>query len=392
MAGLAGLYYFRDGWHHRVWFNLMVMLPMWACQARAARQVLRLSSPAGLALAVAAASGLLAGLAGGWPGGPAARTFAYDLLLLATWLAVPAVATGLDPRFPRRLLAWIFWSAAATTLASIVWYHAVQGLPFGGRRLRNVLVYADGLNPVLTGLACGFAALAGLPMLAQARGWRRRICLAATALLLLGVFLTNSRGALLALAAGLGAAALARPWREWGPHLALTLLAGLAYFQFRPGAASGLVERADTGRFEIYQTFLDRIGGLREWLFGKGPWTSTSLPEEILGWFVDHPHSALMSMLVTGGLLGLAGWLLVALSGLWRAWRLARRPPPGVQPALAAAPWILLAFGLAGTTFDAGPPLSLLGVARIEPLVLALPLALLAAVPRAAKAEAPEQP
>ncbi|WP_395741890.1 O-antigen ligase family protein [Prosthecobacter sp.] len=282
-----------------------------------------------------------------------------------------------------RLVGWATCVAAAlAALISIVLCCFVLPGHHVGERLQNFLVHG-GLNPVCTGLTFGFAAL-WLAVLVEdvTTPWQRRLSWAACMLLHFATFLSGSRGAMLAMAAGHAVLLTTRGWRRGRAALGVFLLTGTIYFTTGPLLALTLpsgaspsayalqtaLDRGDNGRLDIYGAGWHAVDNV--WL-GTGQWgvrevwqcelqarSDTSL--------LEHLHSAFFATLVHGGLVAACLLLLMLAYGIRRACLLAARGDPA---------WIsLLAFGCAGLLFDGESLASLATAPRFEGLLFWLPL------------------
>jgi O-antigen ligase len=109
----------------------------------------------------------------------------------------------------------------------------------------------------------------------------------------------------------------------------------------------------------------------QDWLFGKGLWSENDFWSCSLDWYPEHLHSIFMDAFVRGGLLGLAGLLLIIGWALRRAFLLARA---------GEELWLVLAsFGITGLVFDGDSAFSLLTLPRFETLLLWVPLVIASA-------------
>ena len=285
-------------------------------------------------------------------------------------------------------------AAAAAVLSAALTWLVLPGHVFG-ERLMNVFVYG-GWNPVSTGLTFGFAAVwlaclrGRLP-----QGRKRALANAALAVLLVAVCFTRSRGALLAVTAGLAVLAVTRGLRHAAFHGALL---GLAVVLF---SASGpvvrqvtawqaekralpasvviqeppvreMVRRWDAGRFDLYQRALQSITGLERWFFGIGQWGPEEACCRSLSRLHHHLHSGFFATFIHGGLLGLGLLLGVLGIGLRRAAALARE---------GRDTWlVLLVYGCTGLLFDGQTFTSFTSIPQMETLLVAFPLTAAAAV------------
>ena len=273
-----------------------------------------------------------------------------------------AVATEVDRSV--WWLAFFFLGGAAVCFWSLLEFYALPGRGVLELRFRDTLVYAEGLNAVLTGLLCGVSLVAGLVTVSRRWPWFHGVCLAVLAF---GVLASRSRGALLAVAAGAGVWLALRGWREAGAWRkgAAVLAGGLAYGTaafFSPPVAEGMgmLERGASGRFGIYGAYLSRMEG-GEWLWGQGRLAM----ETVDGWVAEHPHSVFLGQLLEGGVLGLVVLLGMLGWGAWCGWR---------RGGALARGWLaLLAFGVAAMVFDGQRVFSLGSLPRVESLLLVVP-------------------
>ncbi|MBL9115633.1 MAG: O-antigen ligase family protein [Verrucomicrobiaceae bacterium] len=238
-----------------------------------------------------------------------------------------------------------------------------------GERLTNLFVHG-GLNAVCTGVSYGCAALWLITNHEKTKS--AKWVWIATWMLQYAVLLTRSRGALLALAAGLVVWVLYK--RDWKP-VKLLLLAAVIWVmpqwlpqsreEIRP--AVEMAQRADAGRFLLYETAWATRGSV--WI-GTGQWGVTEawmkkLPPDP-NRLTTHFHSGYLATFIHGGVLGLGLLLsLMAIAAL-RAWKLARE---GQAQYLA-----LLVYGWTAVLFDGQSLASLTTSPRYEGLVFWLPM------------------
>lgn len=327
---------------------------------------------------------------------PVVRTEATVGLGGMLWLLVFAAlvwqaAINLRALEPVGLLLGV--AAALATVVSIVMFYIVLPGHTMGERLSNWFVYW-GLNPVCTGLTFGFAAM-WVSGLTNYRSSRTRTILVTLmqVILILGVLLTRSRGALLALAVGHMALTLAQGWQKtrwrWLTlaivivifQLGGPLVTALSVAQTQARAASSgavetnvqshsplkeLVDRADSGRIEIYRAGIAALPDAKAWLFGTGEWGTDASWRSRLDSQPNHLHSVPLSTLVHGGLIGLVLLLAFIALGFRRAWWLAKNGHP--------LWWSLLAFGSAGLIFDGQSLCCMTTMPAFEPLLLLFPL------------------
>ena len=311
---------------------------------------------------------------GWWP--PLRAVLNAPLLLLFFMVAQRACRQGTSAA--QALLKAVVMAAVLSVIVSVFKVGSWQGLV--DARFQNWMVYTDGLNPVLTGLSYGFAAIASLCLARQAAATAGfRLWWLAALLLMIAAFFTHSRCAMLGMIAGTGVLfATTTGWRRWA--MAGPLLAGVALFAVcAPTSVDGagpmeeLVLRGDTGRHIIYSAIWCRMQDAFSFTFGHGLFAAEALPEDEAGSMAFHAHSMYVATFYHGGVLGLLFLLVVLFIGLQRAWACfeAQRDPV----------WLaLLLFGMAGLMFDGSMPLRLMTTTRIEPLLVLFPLAMATAL------------
>ncbi len=355
---LSGFHFFYDGFYHMAAFWLLL----------APLAVVNIDgwfdgSGTGWKRMLAGLVAWQAGCAGVARSGPGLATVAMDVVALAL-LVVACFSLARVSWGWRGFRVGCFAVAAVAAVWSLIRFYAPPEVTLVEDRLRNVWVYPIGLNAVLTGLLFGHGLVAGLSLAEPADG-RRWFSRAAIIVLTAGVLATQSRAALLATGAGVGVLAVLRGRALW-PSLAAMLVGAAAYFGAFAligdgGLGPDLVERGSTGRFDIWQAYIERLSGTTWWA-GEG--RVPALNEELLGWFVHHPHSSWVAQLVWCGipgvmlLLGFLGWSVRA------AWT-RRREMDGLLA--------LLVFGVSGLVFDGAQIVSLGSVPRIEPLLVLVP-------------------
>jgi hypothetical protein len=290
-------------------------------------------------------------------------------LLDADEVSVLVSALGIVERtraWRRALIPLIVWVALFSAVLGLLVFYFVHDRGLAAERFRIPWIHLTGLNAVLTGLLCSFGAVAALGEGARSVGRHDRgVCLVAAGFCVFGVLATRSRGALLALAAGI----VVLVWFERrrilpGLLAVVAAVAAHALAMTSGKEATDLLQRGATGRFEIYEWFHGRMDVV-DFVVGKGFGTATVIPESQLGWFVEHPHSAYLAQFYLTGAIGLGLLAVVlgaaALSGL----RTARR---------GAAVWLaLFATGATGVLFDTALVFSIFTSPRIEPMLVLLP-------------------
>jgi hypothetical protein len=281
-------------------------------------------------------------------------------------------------------------------LASILHYGFLMPDWHWGKRLGNVLVYG-GWNQVCSGLTWAFAAIWALllGMRGEQNRWLRWLAWCAHGVLVFAALATLSRGALLVLIVGHVATLIYGGRKNGGGVAFMRFLTVFAIFHaVLPGTlpeedgsgryprvidSNPLVEwsrRADTGRLAMYEAVSRAMqaGGATMWFVGDGQWALNSRWNQSIEEAPHHPHSVFVATALHGGLMGLAGLLLILGLGLKQGHELAGRAggsawPLGVVLALA---------GLSGVVFDGHSLASLDSVPRFEPLIV-WPALLLAA-------------
>ncbi|MEM9481849.1 MAG: O-antigen ligase family protein [Verrucomicrobiota bacterium] len=384
---LAGIYFFENWVMQNIWGGLVIGLAMW--------------KRGGELRSVFAETTWLR-----WVGGWLVVQFFLGFALaheqeglgvyfMRAWdvVAVPAVL-GIWVCFLRRgqgiesvTVYFIALIGFLTAVISFLSFYSAEGL-FPHARLMNQFVnwwWNNGLHPVLTGLTFAFAAVCMLLIfLKEERKWLSWSALVGFGVLLFMLFFAHTRGALLALAAGLPVALLgARNWRA----LIGLVVSGVAFgaylwtyanvgslpspdqFEGKEIVVSGksLLERQDAGRFGLYRVLLEGNTSAIDWIIGRGLWAKDHGKDDGMTEWAFHPHSIFVSMLVHHGIVGMAflAWFLGLAA--WRAIRLWLTGRPE---------WLsLLAFGCAGQLFDGHLVFSLTSIPRIEPLLILFPAA-----------------
>ena len=264
---------------------------------------------------------------------------------------------GRDDKFRRGLWNGVFAAGSIAVLLSLFVFYSKIGM--NEERFRLCWRGLPGFDAVTTGIFTGMALMIGLMGASESRWWRAFV-MAALALLGFGLAASESRGALLAVSAGI-AWWLLKNHRSWS-KLVWPIFGFAAYWilvGFVGQGRSGLVERGSSGRFEIYPSYLSQITG-DDWIFGKGRiWM---LPDSVLGWLVHHPHNAYLGQLAGYGIIGL-GLMLAILS--WAFVKLRGSPEAAI-----------LVFGMVTLLFDGGMVFSMYSTARWEALVVLVPLVL----------------
>jgi O-Antigen ligase len=322
----------------------------------------------------------------------------------------------------RTVLSYGGWGMLLAGLSSSVYSLVVVYGTAGqsGAKCINMLVYG-GLNPVCSGMLWAVAAVWVLLEAVVRPGRSSWLWLLAAGWLMMMSHLTLARGALLALVAGCAVLAVFSSWSvRW--RVALCLSASFSVFLLvapwlnelgvqrilaeqqqavtvamnpvaapisppapppalaAAGIAEGeglvsaqplkrLIQRGDTGRFDIYRFAGSSLKTLPQWLFGHGQWCEVKLWQQQRSWLAPHLHSIYLDALVHSGLLVLLGLLICVFHGSLRCWQQAR--------AQGQAAWLaLLAMGLAGLLVDGHSAFNWLSLPRFEALMLWVPMAL----------------
>lgn len=303
---------------------------------------------------------------------PIVRGF-LNIVLMGLFLAVTQQTARLGNWARTTLLQSVVVAAVFSSIVSIIHSRSFVSLVDG--RFRNLLVYTDGLNPVLSGLSCGFAAIISLGIARKQESTAGFFFWWVPAMLLVVVaYFSHSRCAMIGLAAGMAVLFFSTSsWRRLA--MLAPLIAGAV--QFALGAPTNeygtpleqLVQRGDSGRSAIYSAIWCRMQDPFFFVFGHGLLAPEALPEGEAGVMAFHAHSIYVATFFHGGLPGLALLLIVLFIGLRNAWRWMRHRDDPL--------WLaLLCFGMTGLLFDGSMPLRILTITRIEPIILLFPLAM----------------
>lgn len=283
----------------------------------------------------------------------------------------------------RRLLTPFPLAGTLAMLISIpVFYGLRETNHFPSARLRDVLVHVEsgGLHQVLTGLLSGAAAMTAACLFTnRARRGKQALVLFCFTVLVSSVFLTHTRGAILALFVSFGVYIVTRKDRSWVlPSVILAIVSLIYAFPHEPkvddlsslatSPVTNLIERGDGGRITLYKHLFSRMEGITEILLGKGLWANASATKEQVGWSVAfHPHSIYMATFYHGGATALLMTIGLIGFSLFRSLSVFRKTGDGT--------WlVLLCFGLTGQIVDGSLPFSILTIPRIEPILLIIPM------------------
>ncbi|HEX2750916.1 MAG TPA: hypothetical protein VHM91_23115 [Verrucomicrobiales bacterium] len=311
--------------------------------------------------------------------------------LVALWLI------GRRGKSARVLVQAVAWAGFAAAAAALYYWWWIQSVEEPGARLRNPLVHS-GLHPVTTGITIGFATVAAAALYGGTLSRGVRVLLTpAVGVMCLAVLLTLSRGALLAMSAGLLALPLAllasmplrSAWKKAGPPVLMAAAVISAFLMFAgalapdPPAAAPVdvvlsdhvvqdyFRRGDSGRANFHRCGLECLDSWDKHLTGAGLWVAEAELEKRTGGHIDHLHSVFVATYVHSGLIGLSMLALLLLMGFRRAWALARAGQPV---------WlVLLVCGITTLIYDGQSACSLRTHARFENLVLWFPLIVTAA-------------
>ncbi|MDA0272234.1 MAG: O-antigen ligase family protein [Proteobacteria bacterium] len=202
-------------------------------------------------------------------------------------------------------------------------------------------------NPVIGSLSYGFATvLAVYMMMTEERRVAKIVYALAVLFFLWAIVLTGSRGAYLALAAGVSVGVFLRYPGKYkiqmlGVVFTLVALSLTAYLFLGPEL---LFKRALSFRPEIWTEFVSRTMAVNIWI-GVGMATDSTfqLPELL----IKHPHSLFVATFYYGGVLGLLTYLAMIVKSMSSLY-LNKEKEPGLR--LLGA--MLLAFGLTATALD----------------------------------------
>lgn len=263
-----------------------------------------------------------------------------------------------------RLVLWrgSFLLGVLAVAWSLVVFYAEYGL--SEERFRLLWRYEPGFNAVTTGILVGFALLTGVVGNLPEKTSQKALRYLGLAVLGFALAASESRGALLATLVGGGAYLFWNYGRGSLSGAAARLLTpAIGFTSYWAGVhflrveSRALLERGSTGRFDVYQHYLDSLSGW-DWIFGKGE--VPVLPAEELGWLVHHTHSGYLGELVAYGVPALVALVVILGMGGWKLRRKEEFP--------------LFAFGLVAVLFDGGLIFSVFSMARWEILVVGVPL------------------
>lgn len=258
----------------------------------------------------------------GWVGG------AVDQFTLFAPSLVAFVVLANTTTTPRRM-AWVMvlFTASAVLMAAHGVGQKADGIGWTGMplvddgRIQYLGIFSDPndlamLFVIALPMALHLAGRGGL------LGLRRLLWMAAAALLVYGIYLTNSRGGMLALAAMLGAWL----WIRRGPASALAVAAcGMVLMRLLPSRLNELDvnERSASGRVEAWYEGIQMFIGSPLYGVGTGNFTSH-----------HHltAHNSIILVLAENGVIGFALWFAFVGYCFWMMLRILRCAPPGSYP------------------------------------------------------------
>ncbi len=258
----------------------------------------------------------------GWVGGAMAQFTLFAPSLVAFVVLANSTTT------PRRMV-WVMVLFAGS--AALMALHGVRqkadgvgwtGMPLvDDGRIQYLGIFSDPndlamLFVICLPMALHLAARGGL------LGLRRLLWLAVAGLLVYGVYLTNSRGGMLALAAMVGAWL----WMRRGPASALVVAAfGLVMMRMLPSRLNELdvAERSASGRVEAWYEGIQMFLGSPLYGVGTGNFTA-----------YHHltAHNSLVLVLAENGVVGFALWFAFVGYCFWMMLRILRQAPAGSYP------------------------------------------------------------
>jgi len=295
-------------------------------------------------------------------------------LLCGVLLCFSLVQWAANPRRISGLLIGLCLLALLLAAGALVFVNWADKFSFLPVFLPNILtlVFADSIHPnvmggILTVLCAGMAAFLAFRWSALRRPARLGLLLGlgfASGVL----FFTQSRTALVALAAALALVLLLRFRRGWIPVSLGLVLALVLLFQVGPqrvweglGSATGGTG-SFTAREEIWLRARLILHDFPLTGVGMGAFTGVTdalYPLAATPLNIPHAHNLFLQVALDLGLPGLVAWLGCWFSVLGMAWQLYRRPPGLLQAVGAAALCAQCALGVHGlldaVTWDTRP-------------------------------------
>ena len=264
-----------------------------------------------------------------WPSVPVYKPLYKSLVyLVALWGLVVAMQIVIENKMSRRNLEWaigllVTVATIITVYCAIVMMLERENLMVGldelinaKLRLRNHVTHT---HPNELAWLNGAVALIAVNSIRSVNiRWQQVLLMIATAILFSSVFLTQSRGALLASIVTLAIYILLRQNRKvWIAYGVLVLIVASLWVYTDFSYFQKLFDRADAGRFGIYETVLNVIKGNE--ILGVGILADTILIFK----GHTHPHSMFMSTLMMGGIVGFVMMIGLVVIAWWNAISLA---------------------------------------------------------------------
>lgn len=229
-----------------------------------------------------------------------------------------------DYRFFRRdqVIQLLFYSVLAYVFVSTLylWY---SGFYKPGQRIGMPMRLTSPTYASIVLVA--FFALATIGLIKRC-SWGMLTCSAALVLFATG-YILQSRAGVVGVFMVIGLAAMYGLWnvRQWWIRISLVLVnlsivAGLWYLFETVPAFENLIERADSGRFELWQAHYEIFLTCRTWL-GCAPAHFDSVTTFGGRLLVEHPHNALFSVLLYHGWVGFLLFLTILGLTFLAAWR-----------------------------------------------------------------------
>jgi O-antigen ligase len=245
-------------------------------------------------------------------------------LLTLAFLAMTAYLMRRDELFPHRLFLFLAVTAAAVAAATIWQFYG--GLPPLDRwpaRLSGIPGFTIYYNPNWNALSYGVVCVGAVAAAIRPGVSRGHIALLVGSAIVLftAVVLTQSRGVLLGVMAGLAVVVLLLPKQfpfRRAIQVGIFACVAVAMLPF----VAGMHERGDGYRFFLWNEYLKFVQAR--------PWTGFGLTTELLvrtpddGFETTHPHNIIYHALLRGGAFAaaaMAALLLAMLLEGWRSWR-----------------------------------------------------------------------
>lgn len=260
------------------------------------------------------------------------REFRLSAVIVA-WLLILASLVACHPHFVRQLFLVVGVAVAISAALNIVlFFHNTA--PAGHFQIHTyrlkasvgMAAYANSTNISATYAVFFIGTLATVARAELSKRARFVLALAA-AVLLVAVALTQSRSALLGVAAGLAVLALTAATRAVLRGAAISAVAAACLLAI-PAIREVLFARGTGHRFEVWEKFWMLI---RERpIFGYGAASPAGITLDN-GTFLDQAHNLLLSGWFRAGVLGAAAMACILAGGIywaWRYWRATRDVAP----------------------------------------------------------------